>query len=470
MTGTRTHLFRLTASTALAAALLGGCALGGGERPSGYAAKPLAGKGAKGVAGAEQAVLANPRDAAARAALGAAYLDAGRFASAVQAYDDALELGDESVPTVLGLALAETAQGNNAAALQLLSDWRDLIPASDFGLALALAGDTARGVAVLNEALRAGDTSPKTRQNFAFALALDGKWTIARVMVAQDVPANQVDARLRQWAAMGRPDQVRDRVAQLLGVTPVEDQGQPEALALANFPTTEQLAAEAQAQAEAPVEVAQAVPVETPAAAPPAPVQLAAAELPPAAAPAAEPVATAAPAAPAPPIMFAAPVVQPVTLASLEPSRPRVVSDAPAFASVPAKASPAAAAPAPRRAGKFVAERGKPVQPGKGKGLAALAPKPVANGTHWVQLGSYTDPAVAKEGWGKFTRRTPALKGFAQVTTTATVDGTPVWRVAATGFANYDAAAKMCALVKQRGGACLVKRAEAGSPARFARR
>src|SRR5687768_14589391 len=168
MTGNRTHFFRLAASTALAATLLGGCALGGGERPSGYAAKPLSGKAGKGVMQAEQVVLANPRDAAARAALGAAYLDAGRFASAVQAYDDALELGDESVPTVLGLALAETAQGNNQAALQLLSDWRDLIPAGDLGLALALAGDTARGVSVLKEALRAGENSPKTRQNFAF--------------------------------------------------------------------------------------------------------------------------------------------------------------------------------------------------------------------------------------------------------------------------------------------------------------
>lgn len=467
MTGNRSHLFRLAASTALTVTLLGGCALGGGERPSGYAAKPHAGKGAKEVARAEQAVLANPRDAAARAALGSAYLDAGRFASAVQAYDDALELGDESVSTVLGLALAETAQGNNQAALQLLSDWRDLIPAGDLGLALALAGDTARGVSVLNDALRAGDNSPKTRQNFAFSLALDCKLTIARVMVAQDVPANEIDARLQLWAAMGRPDQVRDRVAHLLGVTPVEDQGQPVALALANFPTTEQLAAEGQAQVEAPVEVAQAAPVETPVAEPAPPAELAVAELPPATAPVVPPAPAA---ALAPPILFAAPVVQPVTLASLEPSRPRVVSDAPAFASVPAKAPPIAATPAPRRVGKFVAERGKPVQPGKGKGLAALGITPVANGSHWVQLGSYTDPAVARDGWGKFTRRTPALRKFAQVTTTATVDGAPVWRVAATGFANYDAAAKMCALVRKRGGACLVKRAEAGSPARLARR
>ncbi|MCA1662375.1 MAG: SPOR domain-containing protein [Novosphingobium sp.] len=172
-------------------------------------------------------------------------------------------------------------------------------------------------------------------------------------------------------------------------------------------------------------------------------------------------------------MLFAAPLVQPVTLAALERPSPRVVSDAPAFASVPVPAArPAPAAATPRTVGKFVAERGQPVKPGKGKGLVALLPKPVASGSHWVQLGSYTDPAVAGDGWGKFTRRTPALKGFPRVTTTATVDGVAVWRVAAAGFASYNDAAKMCAAVKQRGGACLVKRAEAGpgSPARLARR
>ena len=88
--------------------------------------------------------------------------------------------------------------------------------------------------------------------------------------------------------------------------------------------------------------------------------------------------------------------------------------------------------------------------------------KPVFGGNYWVQLGSYVNPAVAKDGWRKFTSRTPALKPYKVTTTTATVKGTPVWRVAATGFASYGDAANMCRTVKRRGGVCLVVTAPKG--------
>jgi hypothetical protein len=128
-------------------------------------------------------------------------------------------------------------------------------------------------------------------------------------------------------------------------------------------------------------------------------------------------------------------------------------------------ASRASTAPVkPRTVGKFSAQVKEAVQAGRGNGLTALtsAIKAVTGGSHWVQLGSYTNPAIAKDGWGKFTQRTPALKGFKTVTTTAVVNGTPVWRVAATGFGSYTDAKAMCDRVKARGGVCLVKRAEFG--------
>jgi tetratricopeptide (TPR) repeat protein len=445
MTGTRTKLAKLAASSAMIAVLLSGCSMNGsGDRPSGFAAKPLSGTGNKAVDKAERAVAANPRDAAARAVLGAAYLDAGRFASAVQSYDDALDLGDESVATVLGLALAETAQGNYESARELLRDWRDVIPASDLGLAYALAGDTARGVEILGAALRAGENTPKLRQNLAFAFALDGHWREARLMAMQDIPAGQIDARISEWAQLGRSEDARARVAHLLGVTPAADAGQPQALALANFPSVEQLAMEAQTQFAAAPAVA---PVETAPVAPP--VQQAALEL-----PVAAPVA--------------APVAPPIMLASIERAPVGIVRDTPALVvTTPVPASRPSVSVKPRAVGKFVAEAHAAVKPGKGRGLAAMAPAPkvVAGGSHWVQLGSYTDAAVAKDGWRKFVGRTPGLKPYRQVTTTATVDGAQVWRVAAAGFASYADAARMCAAVKARGGACLVKRAESPSVA-----
>ena len=460
MTATRTTILKLASTVAISAALIGGYASAGSARPSNSATTSLSGEGNKVVAKAERAVQSAPRDASKRAAMGSAYLAAGRFASAAQAFDDALNLGDESAATVLGLALAETANGHNAAAIELLHDWRDAIPAGDLGLAYALAGETARGVQVLTDELRNGEKSAKVRQNLAFAFALDGRWREARLMVSQDLPANQVDARISEWASMGRAEDVVTRVAHLLGVTPAVDSGQPQALALANFPGSGALASAAQAPVVAAAEpaapvVAQLAPA--PAQAVQAPIVQAQAELP----------------------AVAAPVAQPVTLAALDRAPSAIANDAPAFAtiSIPARAGGVVK---PRIvgkqvSGKFVSEPRNLAQPGKGKGLAAITAiaNAVSGGTHWLQLGSYTNPAIAKEGWGKFARRTPALKGYKAITTTATVNNVPVWRIAATGFGSYGEAALMCAKVKSRGGACLVKRAEiqgAGSVMRGLRR
>ncbi|HUQ13952.1 MAG TPA: SPOR domain-containing protein [Novosphingobium sp.] len=442
MIDTRTSFVRLCASTALAAVLLGSFATDAGarsQRNSGSAKAGSAKSIGKAVSLAEQAVLAAPRDAAARAALGAAYLKAGRFASATAAYDAALELGDESVPTVLGLALAETAQGHDAAALELLNDWRDVIPASDLGLAFALAGDPERGVALLADALRGGDNTPKARQNLAFAYALGGRWREARLMVAQDVPADQVAARISQWAMLGKPEDTQARVAHLLGVPMVGDAGQPAALALANFPSPEQLAAQA-----APAAVEASAPIE----------QVAAVE--------------------------EAPAAAPIELAALTLPATNVASDSPVFvANAVIQALPVTMAPVtakPRVAGSpLVQVRETAAQPGKERArlIARPAAKVVAGGTHLVQLGSYTNQAIAREGWGKFTARTPALKPYRMSTTTATVGGAQVWRVAAAGFASYADANAMCRTVKSRGGACLVvsaPKAVVGGGSGFARR
>ena len=476
----RQALARLAASTALAATLIAGYATALVAKPTNYASKAetalAKGQTGKAVALAEQAVRANPRDGATRALLGAAYLKAGRFASATEAYDAALELGDESVPTVLGLALAETAQGNSAAALELLNDWRDVVPASDLGLAYALAGNAPRGVAVLTEALRSGDTTVKLRQNLAFAYALGGKWREARVMLAQDVPADKINDRIGLWAQLAVPGADRSRVAHLLDVPVVGDSGQPAELALANFPSAEALALiaappaapEAYApEAAAPVEVA---------AAEAAPVEVAAVEQAVVWAAAIEPT----------PMARESDAPAPIRFASLEQPSMNIANDSPAFISTPvvqafatlpapirsAESSPAPVTPAqvrpasskpPRIVGKFVPHGADAARPGKGHTLTAPKPvRAVIGGSHWVQLGSYENPTIAKDGWRKFIARTPALKPYKVTTTTATVRGTPVWRVAATGFASYSDAFNMCRTVKGRGGACLVVTAPRG--------
>jgi Flp pilus assembly protein TadD len=194
-------------------------------------------KGDKAVDYAEAAVTLQPRDASYRVLLGQSYLEAGRFASAHQAFVDTLALDPDNARAALNLALAQTAEGNWAGARQTLADHAAIIPASDRGLALALAGDPKGAVAILLPAARTPGADSKTRQNLALAFALAGDWRDARVIVSMDLSPADVDKRLGQWAQLAQPRRASDQVAALLGVTPSQDPGQPIALAL-NAPAT----------------------------------------------------------------------------------------------------------------------------------------------------------------------------------------------------------------------------------------
>src|SRR3546814_18586845 len=92
----------------------------------------------------------------------------------------------------VGQAVARVAQGDRAGARAALAEVRNA-PADDYGLALALAGDTARAVEVLEPAARGMRGTSRTRQNLALAYALDGQWAKARTVAAQDVSPADLD-------------------------------------------------------------------------------------------------------------------------------------------------------------------------------------------------------------------------------------------------------------------------------------
>ena len=426
---------------ALAASLVAGAASAGEETSRQRAETALAkGKVDRAIAHGEAAVAANPQDVAARLVLAQAYLKAGRFDSAATTFNDALDLGDTSARTALSLALANVAAGRSTEAVAVLDDWRGQIPAGDLGLAYALAGETGRGVAILADALRGGENTPKLRQNLAYAYALDGRWREARLMVEEDVPAGDVDERIGQWAAMARPEDGQQRVAALLSVPLVTDLGQPARLALNLPPATQQLA-----------DAATAIPA--PDAASPI---LAAAETPFGGAPVAV--------APVGPGFVSQPVIQP-----LPQTKPRPTRVAEAFGDVAARAASAPATSRPAAA-RPAAER--PVR------ATAAAKARASGGSHLVQLGSFTSEAGARRAWGIFTARNPELRNYRMAINPAVVQGRNVWRVAAAGL-NPAGAAGLCAKVKGRGGACFAyagTAAPAGTPARsgaagqFARR
>jgi Flp pilus assembly protein TadD len=436
----RTRMLALAAGTALVTLAMGGCATKAAPRAdlsAGRADVALKqGKAQEAVTHAEAAVLADPRNPAYRAMLASAYLEAGRFQSAAATFDDAMKLGDNSARTALSFALAKIAAGDNDAAVAVLNDWRDDLPPADLGLALALAGEPDQGVLVLANALRGGDATPKLRQNLAYAYALQGNWRAARLMAAEDVPADQLDARISQWAMTAKPEDYGTRVAALIGVTQAADPGQPVELALANNPSAEQLAAEATAQAASPAEAAPqqvAATGELPAldqtaqaAEEPAPA-LAVAEV-----PSVEPPHSFQDA-------FAAPAPTGATPAQVMTAAAAFVTN-PVVQAMPARYGAAVPDNRPRRVSH--------------RSIAEAAPASVANGTHLVQLGSFASEQGARRAWGIYTSRFPQLAQYEMVITQAQVRGKSYWRVSAGGFQSASARS-MCSSVQARGQGCI---------------
>lgn len=417
---------RLALTTALTAGLLTGCATKSAPRADLSASKAQAalakGKHQQAIDHAEAAVLADPRNAAYRAMLGSAYLDAGRFASAATTFDDAMKLGDTSARTALSLALSLAGVGDYQRAAAVLSDWEDDIGAADLGLAYALAGQPERGIDIMSNAIRGGDNTPKMRQNLAYSFALGGRWKEARLMAAQDVPADKLGERIEEWALMAQPQAWQARVAGLVGAPAgVTDNGQPVQLALGNHPSIEQLAAEAAAYAQ-PSELPEA-----------AAVQAAGSEL---------PVGDAMPdlavrSYPAPQevepndLAFVAAASAPLPQSSGDPVR---FVNQPVTQAVPARQAAAAkAAPAVR--------------------TAAIVPKR-SDGTHLVQLGSFASEQGARRSWGVYVKRYPQLASHRMVISQAKVQGKQYWRVSAAGFDRASSSA-LCGQVKSSGQGCI---------------
>ncbi len=447
MTGSnpKTRRIALAATTALASLVLSGCATGSAPRAdlsASYAQKELAkGNHEKALAHAEAAVQADPRNAAYRMVLGAAYMDAGRFASAATSFEDALELGDDSARTALSLALAYVAQGEQRAALDLLDEWAPDIAPADLGLALALAGEPDRGVQILGDALRAGESTAKLRQNLAYAYALQGNWSGARIMAAEDVPAGQLDARIAEWARSGRPDQAHLRIANVLQVPVIADAGQPAALALSNNPGPQQLAQEAatqMAQVAQPVISAgtgtspsnrTSLPSGNMGSIPQYVAARPAAELPPIPVHAASPAAT--PVAPAKINEGARSLTQ---MSARSPQFTKASASSEVMQ--PASARQPSARPAPKQIQR------------------AASAAPAASGSHLVQLGSFGSEERARRAWGIYADRYPELRNHDMVITRALVRGKTYYRVSAGGL-RQAAAASMCASVKASGQGCI---------------
>ena len=383
--------------------------------------------GNKAVEAAEAAVQLQPQNAAYRQILGRAYVLAGRFASAQTALSDAISLGHTDASTIVSLALVQVAQGRADDARSLLVAHADTVPASDYGLVMAMAGDPAEGVRILSEAIHDPSATVRTRQNLAYAYALGGRWKDARMIVGMDMAALDANKRISDWAQMAEPSLAPMRVAALMGVTiNAADAGQPVALALAP------------AAADAPVQMAEAAPeaVPVPAAEPAVPVQVVQA------------------ASVSQPSVAAAPIIK----ASAKPvrvaARDFLVEDhnAPKGRAKTSSAQYAVAAPVARM-------------------QQAAFIKPVATGaSNWVvQLGAYDNAAIAKEKWQGMAGRSSTLAAFPVLTSQATVNGKAYHRLAISGFGSRADAMVACRTIRAQHGQCFVREGAAGAtPQRWA--
>ena len=377
------------------------------------------GKTDKALGFAEAAVEADLTNMEYRSLLARIYMTQGRFVAAERTFMDVMELGQVDARTVIGVALTRIAQGKVDSAISLVDANRAILPASDYGLTLALAGDSKRSVDVLVDAIRADNATARTRQNLALAYALDGRWREARIMAVQDMPQDRVDDRIVEWAQYARPGAYQTRVAGLLNVTPRADSGQPVRLALGGATTAPVMAA---AEEPAPVVMAYAEPQTTElAAVGPAPVADGYSE-------------------------------SDVRIAAAVASVSN--NEAPLIKAPEGPAKAAEATPAP-----------KPV-----KLALADVPAPTAkvSGKYLVQLGAFSSAGNAQKAWNQYTRKHKVLSGFTSASSTVNIKGKTLTRLAASGFGNYQTAAAACSQIKKAGGDCVVKTVDGSAPVRMA--
>lgn len=367
---------------------------------------------------AETAVSLSPRDAGHRTTLAELYLKSGRFDSAAAAYRDALQLNPGDPRASLSLALTEIGIGENDKAVATLKAANGQVAPADHGLALALAGDKQGAIALLTAAARADGATARVRQNLALAHALAGDWAQARTIAAQDVPADELDARMTAWAEFASPKQSYDQVATLLGVVPVADGGQPARLALNGAEAAVQLAA-AQTGSEAiVVNVAEE------------PVAIAQADMP-------TPVETFAPA------------------------------DVASANVAPAQAEPALAAALASVESVLPRQMARPVT--RTIRAAASAPRSL-KGRYVVQLGAFASNAGVERAWNGAVGKLDQLSDYVPASTRFSVGRSAVTRLSVGGFATRNPATELCNSLRRAGGHCFVRMTAGDAPVRWASR
>ena len=372
---------------------------------------------------AERAVQKTPDDAGFRALLGNAYFAGGRFQSAEQAYKDSLSIYSNQPQVVLKLALVEIGLGKNAEALGFLEAGREVIDPADYGLAVALAGRPDAAIQVLQDIARRPDADARVRQNLALAYALSGDWTNARTVASQDVPADQLDARIHQWMQMASPGKGSTAVAALVGVTPAPvDPGQPIRLALN--------------KTNSQVQQAQAAPVQT----------------------AVVPEQQVAQSVRAP-----VPAPVPAAVETMTPPPPVAVAEATQAAPPPVQFVEPKSRPKAAHKPQLVAQVAPTVKPAK------LYAAPAHGGSRAVvQLGAYSNSGSVLLAWNSKARKFRSLSAYTPMSARFASPKGTFYRLSVKGFGSVNEAMALCSSLRREGGTCFVRNVAGDAPVNIA--
>ena len=174
---------------------------------------------AQAVAVLQQASMRNPRDRKLLGAYGRALADAGEYEQALDALGRAHtpDNPDWRILNAQGAVLDQMgrhaeAQRHYAAALKIVPDEPSVL--SNLGLSYALKKQLSRAEATLRKAVAQPNASPKTRQNLALVVGLQGRFAEAEQIASADLPKDEAAANvayLRQmlskqnaWNGKGR--------------------------------------------------------------------------------------------------------------------------------------------------------------------------------------------------------------------------------------------------------------------------
>lgn len=403
----------------------------------------------------ENGVALSPSDVGYRMLLADLYLKNGRFLSAETTFSDVLTLNPGNARAEMNLALVQIALGKNYAATSRLDRLAETAEAGDVGLAFALAGQPQRAIEMLEPAARAAGADARVRQNLALSYALAGDWQKARTTAAQDVAPGELHERIRQWAAFAQPQASWTQVASLLGVTPVEDLGQPTRLALTPV-------APAETTAFAAAEIEQPVEAETP------PVAVASEALEPVAVASASPAPVVTASAPIAPVETAYAPVAPVVLVEVESvPAPLYAETVRTLVEAPA-AIIRASAPVAAPIQAFVSARKVPRIAGASETKAIREAKA---SRFVVQIGAYRSPEQVEQAWAKAYKRYPLAGERTPLSTTVVIPGKGTFhRLSVSGFGTPGEAARVCGSIRAKGGACFVRTNAGDIPVRWATR